>query len=76
MLWSSGSRVLTFALPVIWIASHPGFTLTRIWFVSIASVALQALISGYLANRQIGRSFAAMKARAPSGASAAALDAA
>jgi putative MATE family efflux protein len=76
VLWSSGSRVLTFALPVIWIASRPGFTLTRIWFVSIASVALQALISGYLANRQIGRSFAAMKARAPSGASAAALDAA
>jgi putative MATE family efflux protein len=63
VLWSSGSRVLTFALPVIWMASHPGFTLTQIWYTSIGSVALQALLSGYLANRQIKLSFAAVKAR-------------
>jgi putative MATE family efflux protein len=63
VLWSSGSRVLTFAVPVIWFSTREHFTLEQIWITSICSIALQALISGYLAQRQIGLSFAAAKAR-------------
>jgi Na+-driven multidrug efflux pump len=63
VLWSSGSRVLTFALPVIWLSTREHFTLEQIWITSICSVTLQAFISGWLAWRQIGLSFAAAKAR-------------
>jgi putative MATE family efflux protein len=63
VLWSSGSRVLTFGLPVIWLSTREHFTLEQIWITSICSMASQAVISGLLARRQIGRSFAALKAR-------------
>ena len=52
-LWSSGSRLVTFVLPVSWLAARPGFTITQIWMVSVASVTLQAALSGMLALRQM-----------------------
>jgi putative MATE family efflux protein len=76
VLWSSGSRVLTFALPVVWLSSRPGFALEQIWIASICSVTLQAFISGWLAWRQIGLSFAAAQARKQVAAAAPAPEAA
>lgn len=64
-LWSSASRVLTFALPVAWLAHRPGFAITDIWVVSISSVALQALFSAVLVRRQLRLSLGALPARAP-----------
>ena len=52
-LWSSASRILTFVTPVWWLSTHPGFTITDIWMVSVASVTTQALLSGTLALRQL-----------------------
>jgi len=52
-LWSSGSRLLSFVLPVSWLAARPGFTLQQVWITSVASVSLQALLSGALALWQL-----------------------
>jgi Na+-driven multidrug efflux pump len=52
-LWSSASRLLTFVLPVAWLAAQPGFTLHQVWITSVASVTLQAVLSGTLVLWQL-----------------------
>lgn len=73
-MWSSASRVLTFALPVLWLSHRPGFRMTDIWITSITSVSLQALLSAWLVRRQLRLSLAAMPvvAATPAGAATAA----
>ena len=44
-LVSSGSRLVTFVLPALWLARRPGVELHDFWYLSVASVALQALTS-------------------------------
>ena len=51
-LLSSGSRLITFVLPVLWLSMRPGFTLTQVWHLSVVTVALQALTSLFLLRRQ------------------------
>jgi putative MATE family efflux protein len=54
-LWSSASRIVTFMLPVLWLSMQPGFAITQIWIVSIASTTLQAVLIGILLLRQLAR---------------------
>src|SRR5580765_8073834 len=54
-LLSSVSRLLTFALPAFWLSTRPGFTLTQVWHLSVATVALQALTSLWLLRREFRR---------------------
>jgi putative MATE family efflux protein len=49
---SSASRLLSFVLPALWLAARPHFELVQLWYVSVASVALQALISLWLVRRE------------------------
>lgn len=51
-LLSSASRLLTFVLPGLWMSAQPGFTLRQVWLLSVASVALQALLSLWLVRRE------------------------
>jgi MATE family, multidrug efflux pump len=51
-LLSSGSRLLTFVVPVFWVSRLPAFELHHVWIVSMASVGLQALFSLWLLRRQ------------------------
>jgi len=44
-LASSASRLLSFVLPALWLAQRPGFELMEVWHLSVASVALQAIVS-------------------------------
>jgi putative MATE family efflux protein len=44
-LLGSSSRLLTFVLPALWLAQRPGLELQQIWYLSVASVALQALLA-------------------------------
>jgi putative MATE family efflux protein len=44
-VWSSASRIVSFVVPALWLAGQPQFQLTQLWYVSVASVALQAVIS-------------------------------
>ena len=50
-LASSASRILTFVLPVAWLASLPGLELDHIWFLSVASVSIQMVLSLVLLHR-------------------------
>ena len=54
-LLSSASRLLTFALPVLWWSRQPGFELHHVWMISITSVTLQALVSLWLLRGQLQR---------------------
>ncbi len=51
-LLSSASRLLTFTLPAWWWAQQRGFELHDVWYLSVLSVALQALLSVLLLRRQ------------------------
>jgi putative MATE family efflux protein len=64
-LISSGSRLVTFAIPVIWLSRQSGFQLYQVWIVSMASVALQALFSLWLLRRQFQQRLQPIAAPAP-----------
>jgi putative MATE family efflux protein len=51
-LLSSASRIITFVLPAVWLSTRPGFTLAKVWHLSVATVALQALTSLLLLRRE------------------------
>jgi len=36
-LLSSGSRLLTFVLPAVWLSQLPHFTLMQVWYLSVAN---------------------------------------
>ena len=54
-LMSSGSRVLTLALPVVLLSLQAGFRIEWVWYVSVASVVLQAIFSLFLIWREFRR---------------------
>jgi Na+-driven multidrug efflux pump len=54
-LMSSGSRFLTLALPVILLSLQSGFRIEWVWYISVASVVLQAIISLLLMWREFRR---------------------
>jgi putative MATE family efflux protein len=58
-LLSSASRLLTFVLPVVLLSGRPNFTLTQVWYLSVATVTLQALTSLALLRREFRRTLAA-----------------
>jgi putative MATE family efflux protein len=50
-LGSSASRILTFMLPAIWLSTRPWLEIDHVWYLSIASVWMQAGISVFLIRR-------------------------
>jgi len=58
-LLSSGSRLLTFVLPAVWLSQLPHFTLMQVWYLSLATVTLQAVTSLALLRREFRRRLAA-----------------
>jgi MATE family, multidrug efflux pump len=52
---SSASRTLSFVVPVLWLAAQPSFQLHQVWYVSVASVTLQACFSLWLVRREFRR---------------------
>ena len=50
-LIATASRVVTFAIPVIFISTLPGHRIDHVWYVSVASTWLQALTSFLLLRR-------------------------
>ena len=51
-LLSSSSRIVLFIGPAIWLAAQPGFRLAEVWYLSVATNALQALVSLLLIGRE------------------------
>jgi len=54
-LYSSASRLLTFALPAFWMSTRPGFDLRHVWYLSVATVTLQMCMSLWLLRREMRR---------------------
>jgi len=54
-LASSASRLLTFVVPVVLLSRQPNFSLMQVWYLSVATVTLQALISLTLLVREFRR---------------------
>jgi putative MATE family efflux protein len=50
-LGSTASRVITFMLPAIWLSTLPGYRIDQVWYVSLASVWIQAAFSIVLLQR-------------------------
>jgi Na+-driven multidrug efflux pump len=52
---SSATRFVSFAMPALWLASRPNFQLVQLWYVSIVSTTLQAVVSLWLVRGQFRR---------------------
>jgi putative MATE family efflux protein len=51
-LLSMATRLITFAVPAIWLSTRSNFQIEQIWLVSAATVALQAVLSLALMRRE------------------------
>ena len=52
-LYSSATRLVTFALPAFVLSTRPGFELKQVWYLSVATVTCQALLSLWLLRREL-----------------------
>jgi putative MATE family efflux protein len=57
-LISSGSRLITYVVPAIWLGMHGRFELRHLWYLSVATVTLQAVMSLLFLARQFRVSLA------------------
>jgi putative MATE family efflux protein len=48
VLFSSGARLITYAMPVMWLSARPEFRIEHVWYVSIVTTTLQAALSLWL----------------------------
>ena len=55
VLLSSGARLITYAMPVIWLSMQSGFRMVDVWRLSIATTTLQAALSLWLLRREFGK---------------------
>jgi len=59
-LMSTGTRLLTFALPALWLSHQAGFRIEQVWYLSVATVALQLILSLLLLRSQLRRRLAGL----------------
>jgi putative MATE family efflux protein len=52
---SSATRLATFAIPAVYLSARPGFQIRHVWFLSVATVAFQLLVSLLLLRREFRR---------------------
>lgn len=57
-LIASATRLITFALPAIWLSFQPDTTLEQFWWLGVASILLQCAISLTLLYRMFGKKLA------------------
>ena len=57
-LLSTTTRLLMFALPALWLSHQDGFRIEQVWYLSVATVALQAVLSWMLLRGQMRRRLA------------------
>ena len=61
-LFSTATRLVTFAVPVWWLAHQPGFEIVHVWYLSVATVSLQAMLSMLLLRVQMNAKLGEMMA--------------
>jgi putative MATE family efflux protein len=52
-LYSSATRLITYSVPLIWVASQPSFELKHVWYLSVGTVMLQTVVSLTLLQKQL-----------------------
>jgi Na+-driven multidrug efflux pump len=54
-LISSTVRLITYVIPTLWLSAQSGFRVEHIWYLSMATTTLQALLSLWLLRRELGK---------------------
>jgi Na+-driven multidrug efflux pump len=54
-LISSTARLITYVIPTLWLSAQPGFRIEQIWYLSMATTTMQALLSLWLLRRDLGK---------------------
>ncbi len=54
-LIASATRIVTFVVPAFWLERQPGFYIEQVWYLSVGTVLLQAMISLILLRGQFAR---------------------
>lgn len=54
-LIASATRIVSFALPMLWMASQPWFEVRYLWYASVVTSALQGALVWWLINRALAR---------------------
>jgi Na+-driven multidrug efflux pump len=54
-LLSSGARILAFCLPAVWLSMQPWVRLEHFWYLSVATIVLQAITSLWLLRGELRR---------------------
>lgn len=62
-LISSSLRLITYVVPTLWLSAQPGFRAEHIWYLSIATTTLQALLSLWLLHRELRKRLASQQSR-------------
>ena len=52
-LISSTVRLVTYVIPTLWLSAQSGFRVEQIWYLSIATTTMQALLSLWLLGREL-----------------------
>lgn len=52
-LLSSASRIVVYAVPLMWVTAQPGYKIEHVWYLSIAASAVQAALSVTLLRKQM-----------------------
>jgi len=65
---SSAIRLAVFIGPTLWLSTRPGFELVQVWYVSVASMFLQAVVSFALLRREFARKLVVATAAPPAAA--------
>jgi putative MATE family efflux protein len=55
---SSTARLVTYVIPILWLSARPGFRIEHIWYLSIATTTLQALLSLWLLRLELRKRLA------------------
>jgi Na+-driven multidrug efflux pump len=54
-LIASATRIVTFAIPAVWLSRQPWFELHHLWYTSVATVFLQAMASWWMLSVEVRR---------------------
>ncbi|MGD2128456.1 MAG: MATE family efflux transporter [Lysobacterales bacterium] len=54
-LVASGTRIVTFAIPAVWLAGQPWFEARHLWYTSVLTIFLQAAMAWWLLHRRMAR---------------------
>ncbi|MGE9010025.1 MATE family efflux transporter [Leptospira interrogans] len=65
ILLSSGARLITYALPVLWLSARPGFRIEYAWYISNATTTLQAGLSLWLLHLEFRKRLAPLRSALP-----------